>query len=46
MTDLKLKVGLYRYEHTEALFDGRVNWSVPAFVDSRLSREFVNISES
>lgn len=25
MTDLKLKVGLYRYEHTEALFDGRVN---------------------
>ncbi len=22
------------------------DWSVPAFVDSRLSREFVNISES
>jgi retron-type reverse transcriptase len=25
---------------------GGVAWSVPAFVDSRLSREFVNISES
>lgn len=24
MTDLQLKVGVYRYEHTEALFDGRV----------------------
>ncbi|WP_020673109.1 hypothetical protein [Amycolatopsis nigrescens] len=24
MTDLKLKVGVYRYEHTEPLFDGRV----------------------
>ena len=24
MTDLKLKVGTYRYEHTEALIDGRV----------------------
>ncbi|MFJ9341986.1 4,5-dihydroxyphthalate decarboxylase [Streptomyces sp. NPDC101733] len=24
MTDLKLKVGVYRHEHTEALFDGRV----------------------
>ncbi|WP_030897847.1 ABC transporter substrate-binding protein [Streptomyces sp. NRRL F-5126] len=24
MTDLKLRVGMYRYEHTEPLFDGRV----------------------
>ncbi|OPC76508.1 4,5-dihydroxyphthalate decarboxylase [Embleya scabrispora] len=24
MTDVRLKVGVYRYEHTEALFDGRV----------------------
>lgn len=24
MTDLKLKMGVYRYEHTEPLFDGRV----------------------
>ncbi|WP_433580367.1 4,5-dihydroxyphthalate decarboxylase [Nocardia brasiliensis] len=24
MTDLKLKLGVYRYEHTEPLFDGRV----------------------
>ncbi|PPK63716.1 4,5-dihydroxyphthalate decarboxylase [Actinokineospora auranticolor] len=27
MTDLKLKVGVYRYEHTEPLFDGRVRIS-------------------
>lgn len=25
MSDLKLKVGVYRYEHTEPLFDGRVS---------------------
>ena len=24
MTDLQLKLGVYRYEHTEPLFDGRV----------------------
>jgi hypothetical protein len=24
MTDRKLKLGVYRYEHTEPLFDGRV----------------------
>jgi ABC-type nitrate/sulfonate/bicarbonate transport system substrate-binding protein len=26
MTDLQLKVGVYRYEHTEPLFDGRVTF--------------------
>ena len=31
MTGRKLKVGVYRYEHTEALFDGRVSGSASAF---------------
>jgi hypothetical protein len=41
---------LFREWFSSAVADGlpepHAMWSVPAFVDSRLSREFVNISES